>query len=814
MGTPANNTSPIDDPNKPNPDGVLSTLSESQKNTFDLLQRVLGGDADEEGSISSMFEGLTRVLQDFRESISEEVPGSQVLGGTAAGAGLLSGASGALPSKAITVNPTLHPTAEMVSKLPVEFSLGYLLLYDQLVKMGELSGQKKEEKKGGGIGSFFSGLLKGAEGIALIAVGLIAFAGALFLFQFIQWDPAMKGLVAFSLFVVGMTLIAKLLGNNLKDFKTFAEGVLLMTAGIVLFNVAIWISAKIIPYWPAAKQTIEAYGIFVLGMVAVARILGKELGNFLKFAEGVLLMTAGIILFDAAIFITSLILPFIPDAMKGLILFGEFTLGAVVLSKLLGKNMTGFVEMAAAILVLDIALMLFGLAMFEFAKLLPLMPDAENTLLQSVLILGLVATVSLVAQELVEPIAAFVILLAGLSIAFILWGIAIGIMGALNPIIPAAIEGITSTLGLLGLIALISIPIALVSPAIALFAIAITAVSVAFITWGAALFVMGSVSSKIPAATKGIQDTLGVLGLLALMSIPVALVSPAIVIFSAALIPLSAAFIAWGLALGVMGTVSPKIPGALQGIKDSMGVLAQIGLMSIAATLLIAPVIAFSASLLVISVGLSAFAGVLQQFAGLGNSINDARSSISKILDTFKMISQSMNDETAKDIKAFSAALNSLSWASAAGFSGLAGISDALSKIAQADLTNTFKPLTALIDKQSEIDKLAASFERISKAIRPPKETIWDSLANLTGGVKAGTTSSMSGAEPKKDFGPTPTEQYLKNISERLADWDAKINTIAINSAEAGGGSGTITVTSSPVTGGGSLYAVNGPLQL
>ena len=193
------------------------SLSDQQREVYTLLTTLLDGSESDEGSLAYLFAGLEDTLDDLREDFLGALPGASLLEGSGAGGGVAAalggGAAGSgFPSRAIKAAPQLHPKPEHLMQLPVEFSMGYLLIYDQLVKMSGTEGTAKKEKKesrtSGGIGGFFSNLLKGAEGLALIAVGLIAFTGAMILFQFIQWEPAMTGLIAFGLFVLGMTTLS------------------------------------------------------------------------------------------------------------------------------------------------------------------------------------------------------------------------------------------------------------------------------------------------------------------------------------------------------------------------------------------------------------------------------------------------------------------------------------------------------------------------------------------------------------------------------------------------------------------------------
>ena len=72
-----------------------------------------------------------------------------------------------------------------------------------------INDKNKGEKKG--ISGFFKGIMEGIGGIASLGVALIAFAGATLLFNFVDWGKAVIGMVAFTIFTLGMVTIAKIL---------------------------------------------------------------------------------------------------------------------------------------------------------------------------------------------------------------------------------------------------------------------------------------------------------------------------------------------------------------------------------------------------------------------------------------------------------------------------------------------------------------------------------------------------------------------------------------------------------------------------
>lgn len=612
MGSPAAPTPPS------MPQGLTlleNTLTSQQKAVYSSLQRVLDGGTGDEGSLSWMFAGLENTITDIWEDFNSSLSGSKFLEGTKGGSSAALGlSSNSLPSKPIKASSQLHPTPEQLMLLPVEFSMGYLLIYDQLVKMSKKAEgpeERKEKKLQNTIGGFFSNLLKGAEGLALIAVGLVAFAGAMLIFPLIEWEPALKGLISFGIFITSMVILSKLLGNNMKDFQMFATGILLITVGMIAFNAAIWLAAKIEPYWPPAEKTLIAYGLFVGGMALIARTLGKELGNFMKFAGGVLLLIGGLVLFDIAIVATALILPFIPNALEGLKLFGIFVASAAGLALILNGLAPSLIQMSLSLLLLDAAAILFAGALLAFAYILPKIPAAKEAIVSTGEILGQIAVMALASVLLAIPLAAFAVSLLLVSAAFLAWSAALVVIGKISDLIPAGLEGIKSSFGLLeeigemakvGLLSFISV---------AAFAIELIAISAAFTAWSAALALVGKLSPLIPAGLEGIRGSLGLLQELEDMS-KVGIVSfVKTLAFAGELLAISVAFTAWSTALALIGKLSPLIPAGLDGIRSSLGLLQELEDMSKVGIWSFVRTLAFAGELAAISAAFTAWSAAL-----------------------------------------------------------------------------------------------------------------------------------------------------------------------------------------------------------
>lgn len=253
------------------------------------------------------------------------------------------------------------------------------------------SGDGKEKKS---IAGFFKGLMEGVGGIAALGVALFAFAGATLLFNFVNWGAAVVGMLAFTVFTIGMVALAKVVGKNTKDFVRFAEGSLLMSAALGVFAISLWLSSIIfsgkagkmfgidIPAIDlvGAGLALLAFGLFTLGLVGLSKIVGENSKNMVDFAKGAILMSAALVTFSIALLISSYImsgkpvpLPFglpslpaidIGGAIAALVTFGLFISGTAALAAIVGKNNKGFQDFAKGALLMSAALVAFSVSLW------------------------------------------------------------------------------------------------------------------------------------------------------------------------------------------------------------------------------------------------------------------------------------------------------------------------------------------------------------------------------------------------------------------------------------------------------------------
>lgn len=154
------------------------------------------------------------------------------------------------------------------------------------VLSNSITSTAEKKEKGGGISGFFKGLLEGVSGIASLGVALLAFAGATLLFNFVNWGQALTGLVAFTAFTIGMVTLAKLLGKQDKSFTEFTKASILMSAALGVFAVSLWITSAIM----SGEDITDVPGIKVIpGMNIAAAFAG--LGMFMAFELGIVMLS-------------------------------------------------------------------------------------------------------------------------------------------------------------------------------------------------------------------------------------------------------------------------------------------------------------------------------------------------------------------------------------------------------------------------------------------------------------------------------------------------------------------------------------------
>ena len=810
----------------------VAGLADFQKDTYYLLTSLIGADGAED-TLGGMFGGLQESLDTLTQAFTDGLPSSDLLSGLGDGAvaGLAGGSKG-FPSKAIKTAPKEKPTVSDMMSLPVEFSMGYLLIYNQLVKMHEGDADKKKKGSGGGVSGFFKGLLEGAAGIALLAVALIAFAGALALFQIVKWDAALVGMIAFAAFVLGMTAIAKSMGNNLKDFEKFGMGMLLLTAGIILFNVAILVSSLIVPYIPPALLAIGGFTLFTYAMVRISKMIGNNMGEFLKFSLGVLVMTAGIILFNAAIAISAAIYRsgLLGDGLIGVGIFTAFAFGMGLLAKMVGNLLPSFLEFSLGVLALSGSLILFGIAIAVLASIAPKIPAALVGLgLMLAVMAGIGALIFIpFMPALLDGILVFSGVLAVLSVSLLLWGAALAVLGAVSGLVPGAQAGITGSLQIIKDLTGLAMETGLMMIALVAFGATLAVLGVGLVVWGTALATLGALDSdKIGRARAGIQGSLDVLKSLKgvfLEVIAMAAFGVSVGIFANGMIAFADVIVKFGK-IG-----DEEVNRANSGIKKIISFLtdpAAGGVATLFETMnnsVLKGLRKFGESLKPFSEAMNDLSAAILTFGEREGVVERASKSIMSLLTTFSNLQGVMQGINRENVWKFKDSLADLGWgikkltdqASDTAVNRVPAIASALERLAAVNLDGVFSPLMDLAKRQADIDKLAKSMERISKSMEAPRENVFSklgqTLATLNGGQVSTGAETGEGRGPARISGPSQMEMYVKEIRDYMKTWEsARQSAIADKEVAAvTSGGGQAIVSSFQLAPAGSPFPLAG----
>ena len=371
---------------KDNPDGLTSkpnTLDSLGKDILDKLDLILknikssnsGNKNDKEDSGSNF---LKKLAGNASESAGTEDTTKEEKGG-----GKDKGDK----------TPTNKIDIADIKELDKTNGLGFAVLYwklDEISKKMDTIGEGGEaKKKGGGLGKFFSGLLEGAVGIAAVAVALAVFAGAMMLFSFVDWLPALSGLLMFSLFMTGMLLVAKKIGKEQKTFIDFAVASTILAASIGVFALSVYIAGAIfdssgvdlgfvklppINMMGAIKATVF-FLAFLAGVGVVANIANKSNGQFQDFAKASIILSLSLVTFTFALVIVSSVMGGkldlfgynlkvdIGNALIGTGIFLGFLVAIAVVARIAGENSKDFTKFATASLILAVSLVAFTLSL-------------------------------------------------------------------------------------------------------------------------------------------------------------------------------------------------------------------------------------------------------------------------------------------------------------------------------------------------------------------------------------------------------------------------------------------------------------------
>lgn len=283
---------------------------------------------------------------------------------------------------------TSQTKIEDLKSLSVSNGLGFVALWWKLDEISNKLPDDNKKKKSNGLSGIFKGLLEGAAGIALLAVALIVFAGAMLVFNFVQWGPAMLGLVAFGIFTAGMVLIAKKLGKEVGTFGQFAIASILMSASLGVFAISLLIASNVftgkethigpLTIGPislvGALAALGTFAVFITGVAIISRLMSKEDKDFVGFAKASFILAGALAAFAVGLYIAAAIMsgdkigPLPPIKTQGILpalaLFGVFILGFAVISRIANSENSSFMEFAKSSILMSASLVTFAVALY------------------------------------------------------------------------------------------------------------------------------------------------------------------------------------------------------------------------------------------------------------------------------------------------------------------------------------------------------------------------------------------------------------------------------------------------------------------
>lgn len=260
-----------------------------------------------------------------------------------------------------------------------------------------LNDKKKEEGKG--VSGFFKGLLEGVGGIAALGVALLAFAGATLIFNFVDWGKAVIGMLAFTVFTIGMVAMTKVLGKGQKDIVAFSLASLFLSAALGVFAISLYMVSSVVGskgITIAGKEIVPKFSflnalggiglflVFIAGIALVTKLVTPLQKDLIGFAKAAFLLSAALGVFGVSLYIVSAMVgnkgvviggkeilpPFnVNDAWLGLGMFGAFLGGVALISRLAGANGDSFKKFAATSLTMTLSLVLFSFSLVVVSSL-------------------------------------------------------------------------------------------------------------------------------------------------------------------------------------------------------------------------------------------------------------------------------------------------------------------------------------------------------------------------------------------------------------------------------------------------------------
>lgn len=398
-----------------------------------------------------------------------------------------------------------------------------------------LKGDSSKDTKSKDVGKLFKGINGGS--LLMVAAALVAFAGAAVLFSKVNFGAAIAGLVLFTGFVAGTLAISRILKKEEKDLKDFAKNVLLMVGAYVAFSLALLVISNIMKFTDPKGLAISLglFTFFVVGTVGLSILLTKTKSSLKDFSAGVLLMTAGYLLFGITLAVVSKISKNLDLKSIGLTLTGFyiFTLLTIRLSKKIGESKVDFVEFAAGTLLMTSAYLLFGLAIAAIGSITKhLGLGGWASVFLSLGSFFIVISLTKMAGNAID-LPSILKLAAGstaMTVSFLLFGLAIKALSTITLKDLLKSIGVIATMSVL-VIALGALGNVLtaIMPGLIVFSAAAVLLSVSLVAFAGGMFLATTFINKI-SITKNTLKNIGMMSLFIAATIPLGVTAAAAMI--------------------------------------------------------------------------------------------------------------------------------------------------------------------------------------------------------------------------------------------------------------------------------------------
>jgi hypothetical protein len=283
---------------------------------------------------------------------------------------------------------------------------------------------KQPAKIGADIGlNDLNGLSKGSVmGALLVNSTLIKLSADLFsrLDQIIQQMPTGKNAAKVA------KENAKAAGKNKtvnkvdpKAFKDLAESLKIFAKAAVIM--------AIIPF-PIVKMATKSFGYFIDKMVDCANEMGPNLKEFKKFSEGIQTIVNCLKTYAIAVILLALTLPLAPFALLNVMIMRVMIRVLGTVAEIATSLQPVLNDMVMAFVKIGVAMILYGVAMMIIVQVGKQALDALKGLLIMITFLGALAILGFLCTYLILALAPAMVAFIQLSVAMILFGIALKIM--------------------------------------------------------------------------------------------------------------------------------------------------------------------------------------------------------------------------------------------------------------------------------------------------------------------------------------------------------------------------------------------------